>query len=175
MGSVETWLMQSLAGIQPHPAARAMNKVIIKPKPSMVHTAELPFFAGSFSTPRGTIRTSWRWVADGKGHVGIGNRGNGTTNVNRSRDSKWKCACPSAHSARFALQVSIPPNIEADLFLPALSSMPSFVCEGGSVNASVLFSDRLAGVMDTTHLIPGGGSRTSVTLGSGEWQFEICD
>ena len=30
MGSVETWLMQALAGIQPHPAARAMDRVIIK-------------------------------------------------------------------------------------------------------------------------------------------------
>merc|ERR1712028_102379 len=54
--SSEVWLLQSVAGIQPHPSARGMDHVLIKPSPpSSLERAD-----GSFDTPRGRISTSWK-------------------------------------------------------------------------------------------------------------------
>ena len=47
-GSSEVWLMQSVLGIQPHPAARGMDRVLIKPSP---HRALFSMRMGP-STPR---------------------------------------------------------------------------------------------------------------------------
>ena len=59
--SSEVWLMQSVAGIQPHPAARGFDQVLIKPSPP----AKLDRAAGSYDTVRGRITTSWtRGAAD---------------------------------------------------------------------------------------------------------------
>ena len=54
-GSSEVWLLQSVGGIQPHPAARGMSHVLIKPSPP----SQLTHASTSFATPRGTISTSW--------------------------------------------------------------------------------------------------------------------
>ena len=53
--STEVWLLQSVAGIQPHPAARGMNHVLIKPSPP----AALQFARASFDTPRGRVSIAW--------------------------------------------------------------------------------------------------------------------
>ena len=53
--SSEVWLLQSVAGIQPHPAARGFSKVLIKPSPP----AKLAHASGSYDTVRGRITTSW--------------------------------------------------------------------------------------------------------------------
>lgn len=53
--SSEVWLMQSVAGIQPHPAAKGFDQVLIKPSPP----AKLHHAAGSYDTVRGRISTSW--------------------------------------------------------------------------------------------------------------------
>ena len=55
-GSSEVWLLQSVAGIQPHPAAKGMDKVLIKPSPP----SQLGHASGSFQTPRGLITTMWQ-------------------------------------------------------------------------------------------------------------------
>jgi alpha-L-rhamnosidase len=56
------WLLQSVGGIQPHPAAKGMDKILIKPAPP----TQLQHASASFSTPRGTITTSWRRETGGK-------------------------------------------------------------------------------------------------------------
>ena len=59
--SSEVWLMQSVAGIQPHPAARGFDQVLIKPSPP----AKLDHAAGSYDTVRGRVTTAWtRGAAD---------------------------------------------------------------------------------------------------------------
>ena len=59
--SSEVWLLQSVAGIQPHPSARGMHRVLIKPSPP----TQLQFVRASFSTPRGLISVSWARAGDG--------------------------------------------------------------------------------------------------------------
>ena len=54
--SSEVWLLQSVAGIQPHPAARGMSHVLIKPSPP----SQLEACSAAFSTPRGRLAVSWR-------------------------------------------------------------------------------------------------------------------
>ena len=54
--SSEVWLLQSVAGIQPHPAARGMDRVLIKPSPP----SQLSWCNASFDTPRGRIAVAWR-------------------------------------------------------------------------------------------------------------------
>ena len=53
--SSEVWLMQSVAGIQPHPAAKGFDKVLIKPSPP----AQLEHAEASYDTVRGRIETKW--------------------------------------------------------------------------------------------------------------------
>jgi len=57
--SSEVWLLQSVAGIQPHPAARGFDRVLIKPSPP----AKLGHASGSYDTVRGRITTSWTRAA----------------------------------------------------------------------------------------------------------------
>merc|ERR1712050_515658 len=49
--SSEVWLLQSVGGIQPHPSAKGMHHVLIKPSPP----SALQHASASFETPRGTI------------------------------------------------------------------------------------------------------------------------
>lgn len=51
-----------VGGIQPHPAARGMSHVLIKPSPP----SQLTHATTSFATPRGTVSTSWSRGAGGK-------------------------------------------------------------------------------------------------------------
>ena len=60
-GSSEVWLIQSVLGIQPHPAAKGFDKVLIKPAPP----SQLEHASGSFQTPRGLIEVSWERKAGG--------------------------------------------------------------------------------------------------------------
>ncbi|CAB9522605.1 K05989 alpha-L-rhamnosidase [Seminavis robusta] len=55
-GSTEVWLLQSVVGIQPHPSARGMNHVLIRPNPP----SQLKHASASFESPRGTIFVSWK-------------------------------------------------------------------------------------------------------------------
>jgi len=55
-GSPEVWLLQSVGGIQPHPAAKGMSHVLIKPSPP----SQLQFASASYDTPRGRISISWK-------------------------------------------------------------------------------------------------------------------
>ena len=62
--SADVWLFQGLAGIQPHPAARAFDRVLIKPRPPPP-TAGLTWCNASLTTVRGVVATSWTLAADG--------------------------------------------------------------------------------------------------------------
>ena len=53
--STEVWLLQSVAGIQPHPSAKGMDHVLIKPSPPF----PLMHATASFESPRGVTRVSW--------------------------------------------------------------------------------------------------------------------
>lgn len=57
--SSETWMLQAVAGIQPHPAASGMDRVLIKPAPPLA----LTHAAGTFDTPRGRVGVSWARAA----------------------------------------------------------------------------------------------------------------
>ena len=61
--SSEVWLMQSVAGIQPHPAAKGFDKVLIKPSPP----SQLSHAKASYDTLRGRIETNW--VKDQEGRI----------------------------------------------------------------------------------------------------------
>ena len=55
-GSIETWLIQSVAGIQQHPDARGMDRILIRPNPpSQLLNAE-----ARFRSHRGMIASSWK-------------------------------------------------------------------------------------------------------------------
>lgn len=87
-GSVETFMMQGLGGIQPHPAARGFDVVLIKPRPPK----KLAHFTARFTSVRGEISVSWSWATrdDAKG------------DKTRALD----------------LVVVIPPNVVADIHIP---------------------------------------------------------
>ena len=58
-------MMQALGGIQPHPAAKGFDKVLIKPRPP----ANLGHFGARFGSVRGEIEVKWSWGSaseDGK-------------------------------------------------------------------------------------------------------------
>jgi len=54
--STEVWLLQTVAGIQPHPAARGMDHILIKPNPP----SQLQHASASFESPRGVTSVSWK-------------------------------------------------------------------------------------------------------------------
>ena len=124
-GSSEVWLMQSVLGIQPHPAARGMDRVLIKPSPPRA----LQNASGYFDTPRGRIAVSWAW---------------------RAADA-------------FALNVSIPPNVQATVHVPCTSSM-CLVRERGVLRQG---GRRVAA--RTSDL----GSSWVTEVGSGEYAFTV--
>ena len=53
------WMQQSLGGIQPHPAARAFDRVLVRPR--VVDAARLGWVNASFDSARGRIATAWSW------------------------------------------------------------------------------------------------------------------
>ena len=59
--SLEVWLLQSVAGIQPHPFARGMGRLLIKPNPP----SQLCYASASFESPRGVTTVSWRRSSKG--------------------------------------------------------------------------------------------------------------
>ena len=59
-GSVEVYFMQALGGIQPHPAAKGFDKVLIKPRPP----TDLPSFGATYHSIRGTISVHWKWLTE---------------------------------------------------------------------------------------------------------------
>jgi alpha-L-rhamnosidase len=61
-GSTEVWLLQSVAGIQPHPSARGMDHLLIKPNPP----SQLEHASASFETPGGIISVAWKRKTDSK-------------------------------------------------------------------------------------------------------------
>jgi alpha-L-rhamnosidase len=61
-GSTEVWLLQSVVGIQPHPSARGMDHILIKPNPP----SQLEHASASFESPRGIISVTWKRKADGE-------------------------------------------------------------------------------------------------------------
>eukprot|EP00658_Telonema_sp_P-2_P055596 TRINITY_DN4418_c0_g1_i9.p1 TRINITY_DN4418_c0_g1~~TRINITY_DN4418_c0_g1_i9.p1 ORF type:complete len:291 (-),score=57.84 TRINITY_DN4418_c0_g1_i9:362-1234(-) len=79
-GSYTVWLMQSVGGIQPHPAANGMDRVLIKPRPPQA----LNSATVQFESARGLIMVSW--------------------NQNSPAGAQ--------------LNVTIPPNVRADLLVP---------------------------------------------------------
>eukprot|EP00041_Stephanoeca_diplocostata_P037610 m.1430057 g.1430057 ORF g.1430057 m.1430057 type:complete len:1055 (+) comp25071_c0_seq3:71-3235(+) len=61
--SSEVWLIQSVAGIQPHPAANGFDHVLIKPGPPR----QLNHASGTYATHRGIVAVSWARETDGAG------------------------------------------------------------------------------------------------------------
>ena len=146
-----------------------------RPNPSSSHVAEVPYFAGRFSTPRGTISTAWRWVQHST-------KGPHTAGTYSSSDvdgwkKDWNCRCPHFAELTLSLNVSIPANVEAEVFFPSLSSSPSYVCVDGSTQPSAMFTDLVLGSAHGdghTYRAQYGGTRPSVKVRSGDWRFEIC-
>jgi hypothetical protein len=99
-GSVETFMMQALGGIQPHPSAKGFDQVLIKPRPP----TGLPHFAAQFGSARGEISVRWSW---GSSPSPSGSRP--TAPVAHSRNE----------SRALTLTVTIPPNVRADIHVPS--------------------------------------------------------
>lgn len=63
--SVDTYAFQGLAGIQPHPAARGLDRLLLKPAPPRNSSRPLPFVNASLTTRRGVVSASWTINASG--------------------------------------------------------------------------------------------------------------
>jgi alpha-L-rhamnosidase len=59
--SSEVWMVQSVGGLQPHPAAKGMDKILIKPSPP----TKLDHASLSYRTARGVVRIDWAASAKG--------------------------------------------------------------------------------------------------------------
>ena len=62
--STEVWLLQTIAGIQPHPAAKGMDHILIKPNPPN----QLQSVSASYESPRGITRVSWKQFSSSSHH-----------------------------------------------------------------------------------------------------------
>eukprot|EP01065_Artemidia_motanka_P025898 TRINITY_DN30832_c0_g1_i1.p1 TRINITY_DN30832_c0_g1~~TRINITY_DN30832_c0_g1_i1.p1 ORF type:complete len:944 (+),score=232.22 TRINITY_DN30832_c0_g1_i1:49-2832(+) len=66
--SSEVWMLQSLAGVQPHPAARGMDRILVRPRPPMEMARRAPggkaWVKASYETVRGTVSVSWELRVD---------------------------------------------------------------------------------------------------------------
>jgi hypothetical protein len=147
-GSSEVWLIQSLLGIQPHPAAFGMDRLLIKPAPP----AAIAHVAGSFATPRGTVNVSWAWQRGSGGDGGcIGG---------------------------FSLNLTVPPNVRATVHVPASSHNDVLREHGGHAALPVaqLASARWVGggggVAEGAALPAGRGSWV-MDVGSGTYCFTV--
>jgi hypothetical protein len=149
--STEVWMQQSVLGIQPHPAARGMHRVLIKPRPP----TKLARASGSFETPRGKISVSWSWGgrqswggggADADSAVGAG---------------------VALRSRALQLNVTVPPNTMADFSLPSAD---------GQLWETAVETDAGTGLAANVRRLVSGGSATGefveVALGSGSYQLE---
>jgi alpha-L-rhamnosidase len=63
--SVDTYAFQGLAGIQPHPAARGLDRLLLKPAPPRSPARPLPWVNASLVTRRGTVAAAWAIDASG--------------------------------------------------------------------------------------------------------------
>ena len=50
-------MLQALGGIQPHPAARAFDRLLIRPRICQ----RLAFVNATYASVRGDVRSAWRW------------------------------------------------------------------------------------------------------------------
>ncbi|KAJ9442470.1 hypothetical protein DIPPA_34104b, partial [Diplonema papillatum] len=91
-GSHQLWMVQSLVGFAPHPAAKGLDYILIQPRPSLRMAQSDPLqkcsVAASFDTARGTVDVSWTLTAASK---------------------------------TFSLRLTIPPNMRAVVTLPDAS------------------------------------------------------
>ena len=161
-GSSEVWLLQSVAGIQPHPSAKGMHHVLIKPSPpSRKYTRNLPLLvmfrplserlrvslelehaSGSFQTPRGKIETSWERKSGGG----------------------------------FTLKTSIPPNVIATVrFYDTYVVAFGYVLDVLWNLAQVHVPSRTGGtVMESGNVLEGARQEEGsvvLEIGSGEYTF----
>ncbi|CAB9517107.1 Alpha-L-rhamnosidase [Seminavis robusta] len=127
--STEVWLLQTVAGIQPHPSARGMDHVLIKPNPpSQLHHA-----SASFESPRGVTRVSWKRQL--------------------------------SHSGKpLGLNVTIPPNCKATVYIPAERSMS--IKHNGIV---------LSNVSWVPHVLREDRGSFVVEIGSGRHIFQAME
>lgn len=100
-GTGEVFLMQALGGIQPHPAARGFDRVLLKPKPP----SALPSFGARFSSARGEIAVEWRWGAWSSANSSVVAYDGGPGLRRRLRTLR--------------LEVKVPPNVEAEVHVPS--------------------------------------------------------
>jgi alpha-L-rhamnosidase len=63
--SVDTYAFQALAGIQPHPAARGLDRILLKPAPPRSAERPLPWVNASLVTRRGVVAAAWAINASG--------------------------------------------------------------------------------------------------------------
>jgi alpha-L-rhamnosidase len=63
--SVDTYAFQALAGIQPHPAARGLDRLLLKPAPPRARARPLPWVNASLTTRRGVVSAAWTIDAGG--------------------------------------------------------------------------------------------------------------
>lgn len=63
--SVDTYAFQGLAGIQPHPSARGLDRLLLKPAPPRSAARPLPWVNASLATRRGVVEASWAIDASG--------------------------------------------------------------------------------------------------------------
>ena len=148
--SSEVWLLQSVAGIQPHPEAKGMDRVLIKPAPP----TKLDACQAAFMTPRGRIAVSWKRLSHS------GDKGEEVHDCGRAR-------------APFALNVSIPPNVVATVHVPS-ASWSVHELGGLDVAGGRRITSSRRGAVLPEGCAAGGGVARSVALdiGSGEYAFE---
>ena len=105
-GSVEVYFMQALGGIQPHPAAKGFDKVLIKPRPP----TDLPSFGATYHSIRGTISVHWKWLTE-------------------------PSSAAATSARKIDMTVTIPPNVVADIHVPSAAGTAvaeAAVGEGGT-------------------------------------------
>ena len=88
--SSEVWMVQSIGGLQPHPAAKGMDKILVKPSPP----TKLEHASLSYRTVRGVVRIDWAASAQ---------RDDGNDGGSRT----------------ITLNLEVPPNVAATVHVPS--------------------------------------------------------
>eukprot|EP00729_Bicosta_minor_P015712 gene15712-27472_t len=96
--SSEVWLLQSVGGIQPHPAAKGFDKVLIKPSPP----SQLEHAEATYNTVRGLIKTKWTKTG-GLGLAAVDD------------------AATTSAAGGITLEMTIPPNVAATVHIPTVT------------------------------------------------------
>jgi len=108
-GSVEVYFMQALGGIQPHPAAKGFDKVLIKPRPP----TDLPSFGATYHSIRGTISVHWKWLTE-------------------------PSSAAATSARKIDMTVTIPPNVVADIHVPSAAGTVVAEAAAGEGGTTVL-------------------------------------